>query len=89
MQNTTALANLAEEHLKWDEEEVQLRRNVQEKEEMRAWFGAFHDRMEEVGEFLEEKVRSPPLFVHTEIFNPPFAVSGPRETRSGTCFATD
>jgi GC-rich sequence DNA-binding factor len=58
LQNTTALASLAEEHLKWDEEEVLLRRNVQEKEEMRAWFGTFHDRMEEVGEFLEEKVRS-------------------------------
>jgi hypothetical protein len=80
-QSATAIASLAEEHLKWDEEEVQLRRNVQEKEEMRAWFGAFHDRMEEVGEFLEEKVRIYPLFVRIERFNPS-TVSGPRETRS-------
>jgi hypothetical protein len=89
IQSTTAIASLAEEHLKWDEEEVQLRRNVQEKEEMRAWFGAFQDRMEEVGEFLEEKVRFTSLLVRIEVFNPSFAVSGPRETRSRTCFATD
>lgn len=82
MQSATSIASLAEEHLKWDEEEVLLRRNVQEKEEMRAWFGAFHDRMEEVGEFLEEKVRICSLFVCIEVFNPSFAVSGPRETRS-------
>lgn len=55
-QNATSIASLTEEHLAYDNEEADLRRQVSLAEEKRAWFQQFHERMENIGEFLEEKV---------------------------------
>jgi GC-rich sequence DNA-binding factor len=43
--------------MRFDAEEAELRRQVDQAEEKRAWFQAFRDRVETVAEFLDEKVR--------------------------------
>jgi hypothetical protein len=42
--------------MKYDAEEAELRRQVDQAEEKRAWFHKFRDRVETVAEFLDEKV---------------------------------
>jgi GC-rich sequence DNA-binding factor len=53
---TDAIAALTDDQMKFDAEEAELRRQVDQAEEKRAWFQAFRDRVETVAEFLDEKV---------------------------------
>lgn len=55
-QTASSVAQLVEDHARFDKEEEELRKMVKEAEEKRAWFGSFHEWIEGVGEFLEEKV---------------------------------
>jgi len=56
--STNAIAALTDEQMKFDVEEAELRRQVEQAEDKRAWFQTFRDRVETVAEFLDEKVRT-------------------------------
>ncbi|KAJ7069752.1 nineteen complex-related protein 2-domain-containing protein [Mycena amicta] len=53
--NTSALTNLAQEHLEIDEREREMRQMVEKAESKRAWFGQFKEWVEGVAGFLDEK----------------------------------
>ncbi|KAG8806701.1 hypothetical protein FRC17_004852 [Serendipita sp. 399] len=54
-QNTSSIATLADEQIQYTAEGDNIRRQLEETEEKRAWFKMFHDRIDTVAEFLDAK----------------------------------
>ncbi|KAG8809424.1 hypothetical protein FRC17_003451 [Serendipita sp. 399] len=54
-QNTSSIATLADEQIQYTAEGDNIRRQLEETEEKRAWFKMFHERIETVAEFLDAK----------------------------------
>jgi GC-rich sequence DNA-binding factor len=54
--NTADLINLCEENVSLKKQENELKGKVEEAEQRRAWFQSFKERVESVGDFLDEKV---------------------------------
>jgi GC-rich sequence DNA-binding factor len=55
--NTGSLTALGDERTSLEEQETKLRQLVIEAEEKRAWFNGFKDWMDNLADFLDEKVR--------------------------------
>jgi GC-rich sequence DNA-binding factor len=54
--NTAELIKIGEENTSLKRQEAELKEQVENAENRRAWFQAFKERVESVGDFLDEKV---------------------------------
>jgi GC-rich sequence DNA-binding factor len=55
--NTAELIKMGEENASLEKQEAELKEQVENAEQRRAWFQSFKERVESVGDFLDEKVR--------------------------------
>lgn len=55
--NTAELIKMGEENASLEKQEAELKGQVENAEQRRAWFQSFKERVESVGDFLDEKVR--------------------------------
>lgn len=54
--NTAELSKMGKENTSLEKQEAELREQVENAEKRRAWFQSFKERVESVGDFLDEKV---------------------------------
>lgn len=54
--NTAELIKMGEENELLNKQEAEIRKQVENAEQRRAWFQGFKERVESVGDFLDEKV---------------------------------
>lgn len=54
--NTAELIKIGEENATLNKQEAELKEQVAKAEQRRAWFQGFKERLESVGDFLDEKV---------------------------------
>jgi len=80
--NTAELIKISEENASIEKQEAELKEQVESAEQRRAWFQSFKERVDSVGDFLDEKVG---LLSHQRIHrdSPPLTVPWLGETRRG------
>ena len=54
--NTAELSKIGKENTSVEKQEAELREQVENAEKRRAWFQSFKERIDSVGDFLDEKV---------------------------------
>jgi GC-rich sequence DNA-binding factor len=86
--NTAELIKMGEENASLEKQEAELKGQVENAEQRRAWFQSFKERVESVGDFLDEKVC---LSLHQCIHRDslPLTVPWLGETRRGARIAAE
>ena len=86
--NTAELIKLGEENVSLEKQESELKGQVENAEQRRAWFQSFKERVESVGDFLDEKVSfSSHQCNHQDSLR--ITVPRPGETRRGACITAE
>lgn len=85
--NTAELIKMGEENTSLRKQEADLKGQVENAEQRRAWFQGFKERMESVGDFLDEKVS---LSLHQRLLRlTSLTVCRFGKTRRGACITAE